>query len=308
MSNVEVETAFNILRVVFGCVFLLYASYTDVKERRVRDIVWLVMGFTGGVFLLLQMFLEKRAWEYFLIFIPVTLLFASMFFEFKPLYDKKNKAFNGKIILLFIIGFATLFYQFNALSDDTYFYRLLTIPVLILVFFVFYQVNIIHGGADAKALMTLAIFVPFYPKFLDFPLIQIGPERVSDAVELMFPFAFLVLMNGVIFVIWIFLAFFIFNATRKDVKMPEMLLGYRMDIAQAEKTFVWPMEKVVDGKRVRVLFPKNVEEDTLEILKKYGAKRIWVTPKIPFIVALTGGFIVSVFFGNVFWGIMGLFG
>jgi len=302
-----VATAFNVLRVVFGCAFLLYASYTDVKERRVRDFVWLVMGFTGGVFLLLQMFLEKRTWEYFLIFIPIAILFGSMFFEFKPLYDKKKKSLNLKIILIFIIGIAVIIYQLNVLSGDTYFYRLLVIPVLILVFYVFYQANILHGGADAKALMTLAIFVPFYPKFLDFPLIRIGPERVSDAVELMFPFAFLVLMNGVIFVIWIFFAFLIFNAIKKDIKMPEMLLGYKMDIKQAEKTFVWPMEKVVDGKRVRVLFPKNVEEDTLEKLKKHGAKRIWVTPKVPFIVALTGGFIVSVFFGNVFWGIMGLF-
>ncbi len=307
MSTIEVATAFHVLRVVFGCAFLFYASYTDLKERRVRDIVWLVMGFTGGVFLVLQMLLEKRAWEYYLIFIPITILFASMFFEFKPLYDRKKKAINTKIIILFIIGITALIYQFNALSEEGYFYRLLTIPILILVFYVFYQVSILHGGADAKALMTLAIFVPFYPKFLDFPIIQIGPERVSDTVELMFPFAFLVLMNGVIFVIWIFLAFFIFNTTRKDVKMPEMLLGYKMDIAQAEKTFVWPMEKVEDGKRVRVLFPRNVEKDTLIKLKEHGARRIWVTPKVPFIVALTGGFIISVFFGNIFWGLMALF-
>jgi preflagellin peptidase FlaK len=308
MSTIDVETTFNVLRVVFGCTFLFYASFTDLKERRVKDIVWLIMGFTGGIFILLQMFLEKRAWEYYLIFIPVTILFASMFFEFKPLYDKKKKVFNGKVILLFIIGIAALLYQFNALSDDTYFYRLLTIPILILVFYIFYQANILHGGADAKALMTLAIFTPFYPRFLDFPIVNIGTERVSDAVELMFPFAILVLMNGVIFVIWIFLAFFIFNATKKDVRMPEMLLGYKMDIEEAEKTFVWPMEKIVDGKRVRVLFPKKLEEDALAKLKEHGAKRIWVTPKMPFIVALTGGFIISVFFGNVFWALLSLIG
>lgn len=308
MSTIQVDATFNILRVVFGCAFLLYASYTDIKERRVRDIVWLVMGVTGGLFLLLQMILEGMSWEYFLIFVPVTILFASMFFEFKPVFDREKKSLNVKIMLLFIAGLAAFIYQFNALAGATYFYRLLSIPLLILVFYVFYQVNILHGGADAKALMTLAIFVPFYPKFLDFPLIQIGSERVSDAVELMFPFAFLVLMNGVLFVIWIFLAFFLYNALKGDVRIPEMLLGYKMDIGVAERKFVWPMVKVVDGKKVRVLFPRNVEEDTLQKLKEHGAKRIWVTPKMPFIVALTGGFLISVFFGNVFWGVMGLFG
>lgn len=307
MSTIDVATTFNVLRVVFGCAFLFYASFTDVKERRVKDIVWLIMGITGGIFLLLQMFLEKRAWEYYLIFFPVTILFGAMFFEFKPLFDREKKAFNMKVIMLFIIGILAIIYQFHTLSGESYFYQLLTIPILILVFYIFYQANILHGGADAKALMTLAIFTPFYPRFLDFPLINIGPERVSDAVELMFPFAFLVLMNGVIFVIWIFLAFLIFNASKRDIRMPEMLLGYRMDVDEAEKTFVWPMEKVVDGKRVRVLFPKNIDEGTLVKLREHGAKRIWVTPKVPFIVALTGGFIISVFFGNVFWGITGLF-
>ena len=83
--------------------------------------------------------------------------------------------------------------------------------------------------------------------------------------------------------------------------MPEMLLGYRMDVKEAEKTFVWPMEKVVDGKRVRVLFPKNIEDDTLAKLREHGAKRIWVTPKIPFIIPIFVGTLVAALVGTVFF-------
>ena len=43
-------------------------------------------------------------------------------------------------------------------------------------------------------------------------------------------------------------------------------------------------------------------------LKELGVKRIWVTPKIPFIVALTAGFVLSVFIGNIFGAIFGLLG
>ena len=189
-------------------------------------------------------------------------------------------------------------------KDD--FHQLLTIPVLIILFYVFYQFNILHGGADAKALMTLAIFVPFYPTFFGFPLIDLGQERVTTAMELFFPFAFLVLMNAVIVVVWILLAFIAYNAVKGDIRMPEMLLGYTMDVDAVEKKFVWPMERVVDGRRVRTLFPKGGRESRLDDFRDLGIERIWVTPKIPFIVALTGGFLLSIFIGNIFMSVMGM--
>jgi hypothetical protein len=113
-------------------------------------------------------------------------------------------------------------------------------------------------------------------------------------------------MNAVIVVIWIFLAFIVFNAVRKDIKFPEMLLGYTMDLDEVEKKFVWPMEKVEKGERVRVLVPKGSDKPDLEGFREMGIDRIWVTPKIPFIIALTGGFILSTFIGNLFMAAMGV--
>ena len=306
MSTIGVDTTFDILRVVFSTVFLCYASYTDLKERRVKDKVWMLMGLTGGIFLALQMFLEEKTWEYFLIFIPIAMLFISMFMDWGPLIDKEKKYINLKLLVFIILAVAVLIYLLLTLWGNTYFHQLLTIPVLIILFYMFYQFNILHGGADAKALMTLAIFVPFYPEFLGFPMIELGPERISSAMELFFPFAFLVLMNAVIVVVWIFLAFIVYNTVKGDIRVPEMLLGYTMDLDLVEKKFVWPMERVEDGKRVRILFPKSGKEPSLDDFRKMGTERIWVTPKIPFIVALTGGFLLSVIVGNIFMAVMGI--
>jgi preflagellin peptidase FlaK len=308
MSTTEASTSIDILRVILGVAFLCYASYTDLKTRKVKNQVWMVMGLVGGIILLIQMFYDNVAWEYYLIFIPVGILFSSMFLEHEPLYDSENKKFDIKIFVFYILGILALIYQFYSLVGETYFYQLLTIPALIVFFFILYQFGAIHGGADAKALMTLAIFVPFYPHFFGFPLIQFSSDRVAEAMELFFPFAFLILMNSVLFVVWAFLAFFVFNASRKDFGFPEMILGYRMKISEVERKFVWPMERIVDGERVIILFPKKYDDDGLKKLKEEGISRIWVTPKIPFIVFLTAGFIISVFLGNLFIAFIELLG
>jgi preflagellin peptidase FlaK len=301
------SSAIDLMRVIFGLSFLCYASYTDLKTRRVKNQVWMLMGFTGGVFLLLQLFLDKRGWEYYLILVPVSILYASMFIEQEPLYDKDTKAINFKLFGLYIIGILVILYQLFALYGETYFYKLLAIPILIIFFFVLYQLRILHGGADAKAMMAIAILMPFYPNFFNFPIIQLSPEKVASTMELFFPFAFLVLMNSVLFVIWAFLAFLVYNTAKRDFGFPEMLLGYKMDIGEVERKYVWSMERIVEGEKVMVLFPKRNDDDSLEKLKELGVKRIWVTPKIPFILFLTFGFVISAFIGNLFVGIIGLF-
>ena len=99
-----------------------------------------------------------------------------------------------------------------------------------------------------------------------------------------------------LFVVWAFLGFLVFNSSKRDVAFPEMILGYKMDIEEVEKKFVWSMERIVDGERAIVLFPKKDDKESLEILKEMGVKRVWVTPKIPFIVFIMAGFIISAFF------------
>jgi preflagellin peptidase FlaK len=307
MSGSGMSTVIDLMRVFMGIAFLCYASYTDIKIRKVKNEVWLVMGATGGIFLLLQLLLERRDWEYFLIFIPVTILFTSMFWEHKPLVDLEKKRVNFGLLGLYTAAVVTVLFQIAILWGDFLIYQLLSIPVMILVFFLMYQLNLIHGGADAKALMTIAIFMPFYPDFFDFPLLTYATERNAEAMELFFPFALLVLMNSVIFVIWVLLAFLLFNASKKDFGFPEMFIGYRMDINDVENRFVWPMERVVDGERVIVLLPKITDRNSLGQLKEMGVNKIWVTPKIPFIVAIAGGFVLTIFVGNIIGSVIGFF-
>jgi len=98
----------------------------------------------------------------------------------------------------------------------------------------------------------------------------------------------------------------IYNAIKGDYA-GMMFLGYRMRIDEADKGFVWPMERVVGKKVVRIFFPSRDRRDLskdLDALRRMGRKKLWVTPKMPFLVPMTLGFIVTIMFGNILLGLM----
>ena len=48
---------FSLLRLCIGSCLLVYASYSDVKTREVSDLVWILMGVSGGSFILVELFI-----------------------------------------------------------------------------------------------------------------------------------------------------------------------------------------------------------------------------------------------------------
>lgn len=81
-----------------------------------------------------------------------------------------------------------------------------------------------------------------------------------------------------------------------------------MSISKAREKFVWPLEKIKNGKRKFMYMPKDFDiEDELDKFKKQGINEIWVTPKIPFMIPLLAGFICAFIIGDILFAIMNLF-
>ena len=81
-----------------------------------------------------------------------------------------------------------------------------------------------------------------------------------------------------------------------------------MNIKKAREKFVWPLEKITNGKRKFVYMPKNFDiDDELNEFDKHGIKEIWVTPKIPFMIPLLAGFICAFVFGDILFYLMNIF-
>ncbi len=87
---------------------------------------------------------------------------------------------------------------------------------------------------------------------------------------------------------------------KRTLKFPHCILGYKTTVEKAKNTFVWPMEKIKDGKRKLAYMPKHFDvDDELAEFEKLGIQEIWVTPKIPFMIPLLAGFIATFLLGDI---------
>ncbi|MCK5039142.1 MAG: hypothetical protein KAS16_08600 [Thermoplasmata archaeon] len=302
---------FSIARVIIGISILAMASLSDLRTRRVDNKLWVIMGSLGVLILGIEILTSgmgepwntsTTVWNYnhLLALVPTIILFYDIFWDREALYDEGKINFIAWTVLSIAILAAAGLLWIEGVSIQTM--QLLMVPIMIIIGYVFFYTGIIHGGADAKAFMSIAILMPFSPLVGDIlPIIQY-PSYMAEAMSMMFPFAFLTLMNAAMISVVGFLCLvFLLNLIRKDLQFPAMFFGYRMDIDEIPKKYVWPMEVVRDDEVVLYIFGKrdaNIKEE-LEMLKQRGIQDVWVTPKLPFIIPMFLGFVFSFFVGNV---------
>jgi preflagellin peptidase FlaK len=271
---------------VFG-----YASMLDLKTRRVSNASWIVLSILGVALLPIRIVIDEAPAEYLLIMIPVLAILSDVFWDaggdstlsrYSPLL-KYGVAVTATVIL----GMTW--------ADDEHFRHLLAIPIVMIVVVALYMLDMIRGGADAKALIALAVLFPVYPSIAGFPLIS-----GSEALQTLFPFALAVLVNAAILVVFLPIVFLVMNLARGDMKFPQVFVGYRMPIDSIPNEHVWLMERMVNGSHMFYTRPKVEEDLKVELgrLKERGVSRVWVTPKIPFIVPMLAGIILTAVVGN----------
>lgn len=235
---INIDMALYSFRFAAGLMILLWASYSDFKTRTAPNLLWLILGATGIILLLIE---------------------------------------------YITIGFEIL--------------SLIVIPLIFALAYLLFRVGIIFGGADAKALMALSILIPFWPHINGFPL-----------WESLMPFPWVIFSNAIILFLFIPPILLVFNTIKQNIDFPYSLLGYKVNIKEAKKKQVWPLEKISKGKRKLVFTP--IDEDItnqLQNLKDAGKTEIWVTPKIPFMIPLLIGFILSFILGDILFTIIRLF-
>lgn len=201
---------------------------------------------------------------------------------------KTRMASNVLWVIMGSVGAVLLVVQYFTVGLENLL-ALVFIPILIAVVYVLFYVGLIFGGADAKAIMALSILTPLWPRLYGFPL---HPSVM--------PFAWTVFSNAIILFLFIPPTFLVYNLVKGDVEFPYALIGYRMSVEEAKKRFVWPLERVVDGKRKLMFMPEEFDTiEYIEQLEKNGRKKIWVTPKVPFMIPLLVGFVFAFFFGDI---------
>jgi preflagellin peptidase FlaK len=182
------------------------------------------------------------------------------------------------------------------------------------------------GGADSKALMCIALALPFFPETLFMPIFASG---VSPLSQTLFPLT--IFSNAVLFAaasgIYMLLRNLIWRITTgKKIfegalgtesigkKILVVITGYKVSVAKLkEKWHVYPMEDVEEEngetplKRKLVVVPRDEHRDEIveRLSKAVDAGKIdayvWATPGLPMLIFVTIGLIVALLFGDIVW-------
>lgn len=145
----------------------------------------------------------------------------------------------------------------------------------------------LFGGADAKALMVLAALAPWPPA---------RGQALQPALD--------ALANGALAMALVPAVFLVANVARGHLAFPAALLGTPRPLEAARRSHVWPMQ-VADPATPRGLRWRYWQriggglEAEYEALERAGVQRVWVTPKVPFLVPLACGWAVAWTHGNL---------
>jgi preflagellin peptidase FlaK len=180
------------------------------------------------------------------------------------------------------------------------------------------------GGADSKALMCIALALPFAPLALYTPLIA---GAVSPTSQLIFPIT--IFGNAVLFAaasgVYMILRNVIWHQKTKTKmfagslasesigkKFLVLITGYKMKVSKVkEKWHIFPLEDVddqfVNVKRKLVIVPHDEgREKIVERLDKAVQdgkidSYVWATPGLPMLIFVTLGLVVALVLGDFVW-------
>jgi len=253
----------DIFSVIFCTHILIYACYSDVKKRSVTNKLWGLMIAAG---------------------IPVVTY--NMFISGMPFFIR----FIYSLSFTFVLSY--LFFRLN-----------------------------IFGGADAKCLIAISVLIPVHPGFTllsyHFPI-----NFNSSLMTAPFPFAITTLFNAAIVSLIAPLSIFFYNVLhlrreelRKNIRLA--FIGYKLHIdaltdAKQKNKHIRLVhsyeEKKGNVERRHSFGGVEIDNDVVEMLRDYHKQgkldeKVWVTPELPFMLFITAGFFISLFYGNLIFQI-----
>ena len=174
------------------------------------------------------------------------------------------------------------------------------------------------GGADAKALMCIALVLPVYPEYL--------LSRSVGFVSPLFPIT--IFSNSVLLgALSVFYALFrnllwktkhkmmLFEGLKNQSvgrKIVAIISGYKVKLSKLENSHMFPLEDVAlnesnEKEKKLLVFPDYDErEDIISRIKENTPDGwVWATPGLPLLIFITAGLIVALTYGDIIWFLLG---
>lgn len=249
------------------------------------------------------------------------------FFAYASWSDWKKREVSNKVWLIMApIALALTSVQFILYSPEMFELLAISFGIMAALSIVLFYAGA-FGGADAKALMCLALALPIYPQVLT----QVFGFNASF-VLILFPLT--VFTNGVLLAA----LSVVYSALRNCLwklrggnrslfaglegesfghKGIAFFTGYKVKASSLEKSHMYPLEDVAvkdngDVERHLLVMPKDEQaEDIVQRVVKASQEgkipnEVWATPGLPLLIFITVGLIIALVFGNLVWLILRL--
>lgn len=279
----------DVLRLFVGVSVLSFAAYTDWRWRRAPNVLWAITLAAGCALLLAEAMLDPAGWIAkwpYLLALPIVLLVLS------------EATWTDALAGALGLGGAALAYALRGGLTEAWPY-LAMMPAFAALVYGLWWLGLIAGGADAKALLALAVLLPL-------PLAIDGLPLVASVL----PGAAVVLVDSLLAFMLVPLGFLAWNLAHGDARLPHAFLGVRRRAADVRRGFAWPMETVdAEGRRRTRFFASRMSqadvEETFERVQALGDERVWVSPKIPFMIPMLAGLLLAFTVGDLLAAAMG---
>lgn len=278
---------------------LLFAAVADLRTREVSDRLWQVLGSVGALLGAAMVapggLLPLALWA-----VAAALALEHLF----PWDDALGERHAAKVPVLEVVAYVGALAAVGA-SAARWGVGPATVPITVIALVVtvvlaraLFELGVLYGGADAKALIVSGVLVPTFGT----------PLLTAPAADLLLlrilPFSLTLLTDAALLSVVVPLTLAVRNIVRGEFTFPRGFTSYTLDVAELPHRFVWVRDHTL-GEDTLVDDVETSADDTrrrVEIARKLesqGVRRVWVTPQLPFLVLLAAGTIAGLLAGNL---------
>ena len=233
------------------------------------------------------------------------ILFCIPFLLYSCYSDIKTRRVTNKLWQVMLAGSA-FFVLYDILTKGTPYiiFLFLSAGSIFVLVYILFQIGT-FGGADAKSLIVISIILPAYP------VIQAFGQNFPLNKPLIELFSFGILGNAVFLTVVVPLGLAAYNIIKLGLKIDHPLyifIGYKSSISNLANKHIKLIQSFEEENgQVKFRFKRGgveINDEVISELKALSNKglikdEIWVTPGLPFMIPITLGFFVAVFYGDM---------
>ena len=297
-----------------------YAAWLDHKERRVPNEHWIAWSKPLIFIWVLEFLIRDADWTIYASAAGV-LAYASVSVIGRPTFSdiRSGNALDILVSMWYLIGIVGITFGamehasgglvplFDGTANEqmVLWFEVMTALAMVVLFEFAWRMRLLHGGADAKAMMWVAMLIPSW--YTLEPIWEFSSDGIRSP-----PVISLFIWGGLSFLILPFILLAI-NIKRGDMKgMKDLRMAWhsiRMPLAEIPHKHVWLLDKVVqspDGSTTvssSTRPPRRTPDEEqlsqqIEELEEQGRDSAWVSLKFPLITMLFPALVPLILFGD----------